>query len=225
MGGRVDRGSTAWDADDVSEHATYVIDVRRERRAGRERMVWRTAVVLAAVLAAGPAWDAVGGHLPWATAQPAAPTTGATPPADGAPVALEPGDPAPQEPTGTGDTEHLRPAMRRALRRAQAAAAADGIDLRVTSGWRSRAKQEQLFEEAVAKYGSRAKAHRWVLLPDESEHVQGGAIDVGPRPAAAWLEQHGVRYGLCRRYANEPWHFELLAPHKGQACPAMEAHA
>ena len=100
-----------------------------------------------------------------------------------------------------------------------------GVELHVTSGWRSRAEQQQLFEAAVATYGSAAKARRWVLPPGESEHVRGGAVDVGPPAAAAWLEQHGVRYGLCRRYANEPWHFELLAPAKGQPCPALQPHA
>ena len=142
-----------------------------------------------------------------------------------APVALEPGDPPPVAPEGVGDVRHLSTRMSRAITRATAAAAVDGVELRVTSGWRSRAEQQQLFEAAVATYGSAAKARRWVLPPGESEHVRGGAVDVGPPAAAAWLEQHGVRYGLCRRYANEPWHFELLAPAKGQPCPALQPHA
>jgi LAS superfamily LD-carboxypeptidase LdcB len=142
-----------------------------------------------------------------------------------APQPLEAGDPAPVEPSGSGDVTHLQPLVRRALDRATRDAAAAGIDLNVTSGWRSADRQRVLYEEAIAKYGTAERARRWVLPPGESEHVTGGAVDVGPRSAAAWLEEHGVHYGLCRRYANEPWHFELLAPHKGQPCPAMEPHA
>ncbi len=128
-------------------------------------------------------------------------------------------------PTGTGDVVHLQPALKRALQRATTAAAADGVTITVTSGWRSKAHQEELFEQAIRRYGSAEAASHWVLPPSKSEHVRGAAIDVGPRAAAKWLEHNGVRYGLCRRYANEWWHFELLAAAKGSTCPALQAHA
>ena len=134
-------------------------------------------------------------------------------------------EPVPVAPTGVGDTSHLQPGLQRAVDRAIAAAAADGVELRVTSGWRSRAEQEQLFADAVRKYGSPELASHWVLPPDRSEHVKGLAVDVGPAAGARWLETHGVHFGLCRRYANEPWHFERLAAAKGSACPAMTSHA
>ncbi|MDP9183014.1 MAG: M15 family metallopeptidase [Actinomycetota bacterium] len=133
--------------------------------------------------------------------------------------------PAPVVPNGVGDTEHLQPAVQRAVARAIAAAAAEGVELRVTSGWRSRAKQQRLYEAAVAKYGSPSQARRWVLPPEESEHVRGAAVDIGPESGARWLEVNGVRFGLCRRYANEPWHFERLAAAKGSSCPALQDHA
>ncbi len=139
--------------------------------------------------------------------------------------ALSPGDPSPVAPAGTGDVTHLQPAVHRAVDRAIAAAAGDGVALRVTSGYRTAAHQQQLYDDAVDKYGTPAKARRWVLPPAESEHVKGGAVDVGPAAGTRWLDRHGVRYGLCRRYDNEPWHFELLAPRKGQSCPAREPHA
>ena len=193
------------DASDVqtSEHATYTVDVRRER------MVWRAVAVVALVLGAGPAWQV------WQVWQGVPPT----------PVALEAGDPLPVAPTGVGDIVNLRPAVQRAVERAVIAADREGVVLGVTSGWRDSGKQQQLYDAAIAKYGSAAKARRWVLPPRESQHVKGGAVDIGPPAAASWLEKNGVRYGLCRRYANEPWHFELLAPHKGQPCPALESHA
>jgi zinc D-Ala-D-Ala carboxypeptidase len=119
----------------------------------------------------------------------------------------------------------LEPALAQAFNRARTAALAAGLDLRVNSGLRSAAEQQRLYDDAIAKYGSPAKARRWVLPPAESRHVKGLAIDVGPPAAATWLEKYGVRYGLCRRYVNEWWHFERLAPAIGQRCPALEPYA
>lgn len=133
--------------------------------------------------------------------------------------------PAPVAPAGTGDVTRLTPAVRRSVDLAIAAARADGVELRVASGWRSAEHQRRLHAEAVAKYGSAAAARRWVLPPEESAHVRGEAVDVAPPSGADWLARHGVRYGLCRRYANEPWHFERLAGPKGSACPPLEPHA
>ena len=141
-------------------------------------------------------------------------------------AAVAPGvAPEPVAPTGVGDVTGLSPSLRRAVHSATVAAAADGVTLVVTSGFRPADHQQRLFDEAVAKYGSVAEARAWVLPPTESEHVQGRAVDVGPPSAAAWLEAHGVGYGLCRRYDNEPWHFERLAGALGSICPAREASA
>ena len=104
----------------------------------------------------------------------------------------------------------LRPDLRDALEAAATAARADGIDLVVRSGWRSRRQQQRLLDEAVAQYGSLSAAERWVLPPGQSAHVRGEAVDIGPEDAAAWLQRQGSRWGLCRRYDNEYWHFELL---------------
>ena len=131
----------------------------------------------------------------------------------------------PMRPTGVGNTEHLTPALRRAITHAVAAAAADNVELQITSGWRSRERQNELFRAAIRKYGSARAASSWVLPAERSAHVRGEAIDVGPTAGARWLEEHGVRFGLCRRYDNEPWHFELLAAAKGSVCPARQPHA
>jgi len=55
--------------------------------------------------------------------------------------------------------------------------------------------------------------------------VTGEAVDVEAASGIAWLEKNGVRFGLCRKYANEDWHFELLAPTVGSSCPPMLPHA
>jgi zinc D-Ala-D-Ala carboxypeptidase len=115
-------------------------------------------------------------------------------------------------------------AMQRRVAQAIAAARAAGLDMVINSGWRSPQEQQSLLNEAIKKYGSRAAAVQWVLPPEDSEHVRGLAVDIGPAPAASWLEAHGAAFGLCRRYENESWHFEPLIPPGGK-CPALEPHA
>jgi zinc D-Ala-D-Ala carboxypeptidase len=111
----------------------------------------------------------------------------------------------------------------RALRRAAADAAGDGVRFYVDSGWRSPAYQERLLREAISKYGSEAEATRWVATPNTSAHVSGDAVDIGPSRAAAWVSERGAAYGLCQIYGNEPWHYELRSEAIDHGCPAMYA--
>ena len=124
---------------------------------------------------------------------------------------------------GVPGVANLDPGLLGALRQAAADAADDGVEFFVDSGWRSPAYQEQLLNEAVSTYGSRAKAARWVATPNTSPHVSGDAVDVGPVAAAAWLSEHGAAYGLCRIYGNEPWHYELRRQAVGRGCPPTDA--
>jgi len=127
------------------------------------------------------------------------------------------------------DTAHpavgnLVPELRAAVQRAATDAMRDGVDLRITSGWRSVRYQQALLDAAIAEYGSEAEARKWVNTPEKSTHVIGEAVDVGPAAAANWLHQHGNRYGLCQIYANETWHYEL-ATAPGGICPRPIADA
>ena len=174
------------------------------------------------VLLLGAAGLLAVGALAGAGTTPAPSAPGGTPDVVSADLAAH----APKDTGGLGTTEGLTPQLTRAITRAREAAAADGIErIGIISGARSAQTQQQLFDEAVAKYGSAAEASKWVLPPNKSAHVKGEAIDVNPYAAAQWLEKNGVKFGLCRRYANEYWHFEVLAPAKGQKCPALEANA
>ena len=123
----------------------------------------------------------------------------------------------------TPGVANLDPALLGALRQAAAHAAADGIEFVVTSGWRSPEHQEQLLREAISKYGSEEEAARWVATADTSPHVSGDAVDIGPSDATAWLSEHGVEYGLCQIYGNEPWHYELRPKAVEYGCPSMYA--
>jgi len=129
--------------------------------------------------------------------------------------------------TATGEVVELNPLLSARFAMAQSFAKADGIKLTLTSGFRSLERQQMLFDREVAIRGSETEAAKWVLPPQFSHHPQGLAIDVnypGDRAGALWLERNGARFGLCRVYANEWWHFEgVIAP--GQRCPAMAPNA
>ncbi|TDO34710.1 D-alanyl-D-alanine carboxypeptidase-like protein [Kribbella sp. VKM Ac-2527] len=114
--------------------------------------------------------------------------------------------------------------LRTRLLKAMAAAKRDGVVITITSGRRSAAKQQQLLDEAIERYGSYKAATRWVLPPEYSAHVKGKAVDIGPQAGQRWLNANGWRYGLCRRYDNEPWHFEALTT-PGSKCPAREPYS
>jgi D-alanyl-D-alanine carboxypeptidase len=107
----------------------------------------------------------------------------------------------------------------RELRRAATDAKSAGIAFTVNSGWRSRRYQEQLFRQAVTKYGSTQAAERWVARPGRSVHESGDAVDVGPVAAMAWLSEYGAAYGLCQTYGDEPWHYELRPDAADHGCP------
>jgi zinc D-Ala-D-Ala carboxypeptidase len=118
---------------------------------------------------------------------------------------------------------NLDPDLLGALRQAATDAAGEGVEFFVESGWRSPEYQDQLLREAISEYGSEEEAARWVATPDTSPHVSGGAVDIGPSDATAWLSEHGAEYGLCQIYGNEPWHYELRPEAIDHGCPAMYA--
>lgn len=119
--------------------------------------------------------------------------------------------------------DRLDPDLLDALRRAATDAEADGVGLRVNSGWRSPEYQQQLLDDAVVEYGSQAEAARWVATVETSAHVPGDAVDIGPVAATAWLSEHGAAHGLCQIYGNEPWHYELRPDAVDDGCPPMYA--
>ncbi|KUI30039.1 peptidase M15 [Mycobacterium sp. GA-2829] len=118
----------------------------------------------------------------------------------------------------------LDPALLRAVQDATRAAAADGVEVQINSGWRSLGFQQRLFEDGVRTYGSVDAARQFVASPQTSMHVVGRAVDVGGPDAAAWMSRNGPRFGLCQVYANELWHYELTAREDG-SCPPMKPNA
>ena len=122
---------------------------------------------------------------------------------------------------GSPAVNRLDPGLLVALRAAASEANHDGVDVVVNSGWRSPKFQQWLLDQATDRYGSRAKARRWVDTPAGSQHVLGKAVDIGPFDAAAWFAANGARYDLCQIYANESWHYELRPGASTRGCPEM----
>jgi D-alanyl-D-alanine dipeptidase len=124
-------------------------------------------------------------------------------------------------------TSQTHPVLLARFEAALFAAKLEGVNLYITSGFRSLTRQEKLFKDAVNKYGSESEAAKWVLPAPYSHHPQGLALDVnypGDPVGASWLEKNGASFGLCRVYANEWWHFEgVIAP--GLTCPPLARNA
>jgi D-alanyl-D-alanine dipeptidase len=129
--------------------------------------------------------------------------------------------------TADGAVVEIHPLLLARFNVAQSFARADGVELTLTSGYRSLERQQMLFQREVEIRGSETEAAKWVLPPQFSHHPKGLAIDVnypGDKAGAYWLETNGSRFGLCRVYANEWWHFEgVIAP--GGTCPALAPNA
>ena len=129
--------------------------------------------------------------------------------------------------TADGVVLEIHPLLLTRFKTAAAFAKADGVKLLITSGFRTLNRQAFIFNREVEIRGSESEAAKWVLPPQYSHHPRGLAIDVnypGDKPGALWLEKNGSRFGLCRVYANEWWHFEgVITP--GQACPPLAPNA
>ena len=100
------------------------------------------------------------------------------------------------------DGKPMCPAVAAAFDLMDAAANAAGVDLVVTSGFRSDAEQAILF--------ARHPDPRWVAPPGRSRHRDATELDLnmgdGGR-AHAWLRANGGRFGFVQRYSWEPWHW------------------
>jgi zinc D-Ala-D-Ala carboxypeptidase len=117
----------------------------------------------------------------------------------------------------------MRPEVVQAWQRVRAEATRQGVTLCLHDGKRSAAQQQREFDYQAFLHGKDQAALK-VLPPEKSMHVKGFAADVQPRTSAAWLEQTAGKYGWCRRYDNEYWHFEYNANYATAGCPARQPH-
>lgn len=80
----------------------------------------------------------------------------------------------------------------------------------INSGFRSIERQQQLWLDALKKYGSPEAARKWVAPPGNSQHNAGNAADLGYKSDAAknWVHQNAGTFGLSFPMSHEPWHVE-----------------
>ena len=90
-----------------------------------------------------------------------------------------------------------------------------------TSGYRSTARQAELWKKALAKYGTETEARKWVAKPGGSAHHSGRALDfyLGTKnnkesvalqrqtAVYKWLQENAPTFGFYP-YQREPWHWE-----------------
>lgn len=96
----------------------------------------------------------------------------------------------------------MRPDTAAAFDRLAAAARRAGLQLSITSGYRSDAEQARLFAANPNP--------KWVAPPGRSLHRLGTELDLGPPSAYGWLAANARRFGFVKRYSWEPWHFGLV---------------
>jgi len=80
----------------------------------------------------------------------------------------------------------------------------------INSGFRSTERQQELWLQALKKYGSPEAARRWVAPPGRSNHNKGLAADLGYGSDAArqWVHANSGNFGLNFPLSNENWHIE-----------------
>ncbi|MEN3145686.1 transglycosylase SLT domain-containing protein [Neorhizobium sp. IRAMC:178] len=89
--------------------------------------------------------------------------------------------------------------------------------LGIYSGARTIDRQQELWDEALKKYGSPEAARKWVAPPGKSEHNHGTAADLSyngqslagaPPEVVKWVHENAPQYGLKFPLGNENWHIE-----------------
>ncbi|MCM1579360.1 MAG: D-alanyl-D-alanine carboxypeptidase family protein, partial [Ruminococcus sp.] len=118
------------------------------------------------------------------------------------------------------------PAALEAFDRMQEAAAEEGLDIYISSGFRSYDYQSELYEGYVRKSG-KAEADRYSARPGHSEHQSGLAFDLNTidwtfedTAEYEWVRDNCADYGFIIRYPKdkeeitgymyEPWHIRYL---------------
>lgn len=124
------------------------------------------------------------------------------------------------------DPGKILPEAQTAFDEMRAAAKAEGVTLKIVSGYRSYKKQDKLYHNYAARDGA-VLADRYSARAGSSEHQTGYAMDVNSvRQSFAdtaegkWLAAHCAEYGFILRYPKdkeaetgfmyEPWHIRYL---------------
>jgi hypothetical protein len=94
----------------------------------------------------------------------------------------------------------------------QAAAHAAGVNLSLTSGFRTMAEQRRLY--SCYQTGS-CNNGNLAARPGYSNHQNGLALDLS---TSSWLAKNASRFGFVRTVSKEPWHYEFRGNDPGGPC-------
>lgn len=120
----------------------------------------------------------------------------------------------------------LEPIVKSQFAVMQKDAAALGLNLYISSGYRSYDYQKRIYNNNVAAYGVE-KTDTFSARPGHSEHQTGLAFDLNTindafalTPESDWVKEHAHEYGFIVRYPEgksditgykyEPWHLRYL---------------
>lgn len=94
----------------------------------------------------------------------------------------------------------------KAFRKMAAAAAKQGIQLAIRSGFRSHDEQKQLYARFRRGWGHMA------AKPGFSNHQSGRAvdIDIDEYKVYEWLKKHAHKFGFKKTVRREAWHWEYV---------------
>jgi D-alanyl-D-alanine carboxypeptidase len=134
-------------------------------------------------------------------------------------------------PSGIPGATQVRSELIAPLEQLRADMAAAGITLRMSSAYRSYARQQTIYNGFVAREGV-AGADTHSARPGNSEHQTGLVVDLddgtgcnlsacfGTKPGGLWLAENSWKYGFILRYGDgwqpivgytyEPWHFRYV---------------
>lgn len=89
----------------------------------------------------------------------------------------------------------------------QQAAAADGVGIAIVSGFRTMAKQQELYNCYI---NCNCNNCNLAAKPGYSNHQSGHALDLntGVASVKTWLENHAGEWGFARTVPKESWHYE-----------------
>ena len=87
----------------------------------------------------------------------------------------------------------------------QAAAKAAGVQVSLTSGFRTQAEQQYLYG---CYRSGRCNNGNLAASPGYSNHQNGLALDLS---TSSWLAANAQRFGFVRTVPSEPWHYEYRA--------------
>ena len=106
------------------------------------------------------------------------------------------------------------------------AALLDGIDLHISSGFRTWAEQDYFYQ---CYLNQNCNNGNLAAPPGYSNHQSGHAFDLNTSTEGVltWLNSNGARFGFERTVSSEPWHWEWWGggpgggPCQGQPCPVI----